>query len=195
MPEFGLDVDPDLEAELRDYYQQITHVNRAAEELVRNLTDVQLQWAPEPNTWSIAKSLGHLLAADRAELPYIRRAIAAGRARKLFGHGPFQHGLLGRLLIRMLCPRSKLKLKAPKIYLPDGDLAPSEVVREFFVAQQGILDCIVEANGLHLSRIKVPVLGHKFVKLSLGDEFRVLAVHEQRHVAQAQRIKNHPGFP
>jgi hypothetical protein len=109
----------------------------------------------------------------------------------MFGHGPFRYRLFGRLLIRVMGPSARFKFKTPAIYRPAGHTPPREVIREFFLAQQKILDCISDADGLHLALTKMSLPGHKYLRLSIGQEFRLLVVHEQRHVGQAQRIKDH----
>ncbi len=60
----------------------------------------------------------------------------------------------------------------------------------FFLVQQELSDCIRQANGLHLVRTKVPVLDFKYIRLTLGQEFKLIVAHEQRHILQAQRIKH-----
>jgi hypothetical protein len=75
------------------------------------------------------------------------------------------------------------------LYLPAAAKEPAVVIREFFQSQDDILDCFRMANGLHLARIKVPVYDYKYIRLSLGQGFKLFVIHEQRHILQAQRIK------
>jgi hypothetical protein len=180
----------DLEPELRSCHDEIKNINRAAEDLVRNLTEAQLLWKPEPHVWSIAQCLDHMVATARAELPAIRRTIAEGRSRQGFGHGLYHDGLLGWLLIKVMGERVRVKFKSPGVYLPSDDKAPADVIREFFLVQEEWLECVREANGLDLARTKVPIFYCKYTRLSLRQEFKLFVVHEQRHILQAQRIKN-----
>jgi len=183
------------EPELLNCYDNLNKVNEAVEDLVRDLTDTQLQWKPEPEVWSISQCLEHLLVTARADLPHIRRGIDDGRARKVFGQGPFRYGLLSRLLILAMGAPARVKVKAPRVYRPVGNKGSDELLREFFLAQQEMLDCIRAADGLHLAKVKTCLPGQKYIRLSLGQEFRLVIVHEQRHVWQAQQIKIHPRFP
>ena len=185
----------ELEPELRSYHDEVRNITHSAEELVRNLTEAQLLWKPESDVWSIAQGLDHLVATGRTELPSVRHAITDGRARKLLGRGPFHYGPLEWLLIKAMGAPARVKFSSPEMYLPGDDKAPADVIREFVLVQQELLDCIREANGLHLARTKVPILDYKYIRLSLGQEFKLFVVHEQRHLWQAQKIKNHPGFP
>src|SRR5262245_35022147 len=118
----------DLEPELRSYHDEIKNINRAAEDLGLNLTDAQLLWKPEPHQWSIAQCLDHLVATARAELPAVRRTIAEGRSRQVFGHGPYHYGLKGWLLIKAMGAQVRVKFKSPEVYLPSDDKAPADVM-------------------------------------------------------------------
>jgi hypothetical protein len=182
------------EAELRHRCEEIRKINEAVEELVRNLTDTQLSWKPNPGSWSIAECLEHLAATARADLPYLRRAIAEGRSRRMSGRGPFRYGLFGRLLIACMDASVLFKFKAPAVYRPSANRAPRESIDEFFSRQQEILECLRESDGLDLARTKMSLPSHEFLRLSIGQEFRLLVVHEQRHVEQAKRaLRAMPG--
>jgi hypothetical protein len=180
--------DPDVEAELRHRYQEIEQINHDVEDLLRNLTDVELTWTPNPAAWSIAQCLEHLAVTARADLPHIRHALARGHEQRQFGRGPFRYGLFGKLLIAAMDASVRFKFKAPAVYRPGANSAPRESIREFFVRQQEILECIRGANGLHLARVKMTLPSHRRLRLSIGQEFRLLVVHEQRHLEQAKRV-------
>jgi hypothetical protein len=179
-----------VEPELRHYREQILDINRSAADVIRDLTDEQLLWRPSPSAWSITQCIDHLVTVSRTELPGLRRAIDEGRSRRLFRQGPYRYGVLGALLTKAMGPSVRLRFKAPRVYLPGKDRAPADVVRDFFGVQQELLDCIEGANGLDLARVKVPVFDSKYVRLSLGQEFKLFVVHEQRHIQQAQRVRD-----
>ena len=182
----------DLEPELRTYYDEVRKIKQAAEELVRNLTEAQLLWKPEPRVWSIAQCLDHLASAGRTELPSVRRAIIKARSKRSFGHGPFHYRslTLGSVLLKVMGAGARLKFKAPKPYLPGDNKTPADVIHDFFLVQEELSDCIRQANGLHLVRTKVPVLNFKYIRLTLGQDLLLIVAHEQRHILQAQRIKD-----
>src|SRR5436190_20657863 len=92
----------DLEPELRLYYEQVEGIKTDLEELIRDLSAAQLLWKPQPDKWSISQCLDHLVTTARTELPPVHRAIADGRSRRLFGHGPFRHGRIAGLLISLM---------------------------------------------------------------------------------------------
>jgi hypothetical protein len=180
----------DLDPEIRGYLDEFESVNKDVEALVRDLTDEQLLWKPQTDKWSIAQCLDHLTVTARADLPHIRDTIQKGRATGLFGRGPFRYGFLGRWLTRMMDadPPVRMRFRAPRVYKP-ADNPSAGSVQDFFLTQQEVMNCIREANGLDLVRAKVSVPDRKFIKLSMGQEFALLAAHNRRHVRQAEEVK------
>jgi hypothetical protein len=187
MPELA--TNRDLDPELSFYSEQVQDIKRSAEELIRNLTAAQLLWKPKPEKWSISQCLDHLVATARTELPLINRGIAEGHARGLFGHSPFRYSRIAGVLVNLMGAPPKFKFNAPRLYLPADAKDPAVVIPEFFQAQNAILDCFRMANGLHLARTNVSILDYKYIRLSLGQAFKLFVIHEQRHILQAQRIK------
>lgn len=178
-----------LISELDDYRGQFEALKREAEELLDGLTEAQFNWRASPGRWSIAECLVHLNVTARLYLPLIKSATEEARLRRLFGQGPFRHGFLVNWLIRTTEPPPKLKTKAPKIFVPPPDQPLETVMGDFMSLQDQMLERIQEANGLHLSRVKIVSPVSRFLRMSLGQSFAFLAAHERRHLWQAREVK------
>jgi hypothetical protein len=186
----------ELISELAEYYGQFEALKLDARDLVAGLTDSQFNWRAAPGRWSIAECLDHLNVTAALYIPVISEGIKEGRARRLFGAGPFRHGYFGNLFfVRLNEPPVKVKVKAPKNLRPQPDKPIEKVLPAFMEAQENYLACVREANGLHLSKIKIQSPASRFVKLSLGQSLAAMAAHERRHLWQARAVKNDPGFP
>ncbi|MDP2497291.1 MAG: DinB family protein, partial [Candidatus Palauibacterales bacterium] len=76
--------DPDLRhGELRESLGELRATGAEAEELTSGLTPEQLSWRPEPDAWSIAECLDHLVRTGEAYLEVLDEAIEEGRGRGL----------------------------------------------------------------------------------------------------------------
>ena len=175
--------------ELNDYRSQFEALKSETAQLLDGLTEEQFNWRENPGRWSIAECLVHLNVTARLYLPLIKSAMEEARSRKLFNDGPFRHGFLVNWLIRTTEPPPKLKTKSPKIFVPPPDQPLATVATEFMALQDQFLAHIREANGLHLSRIKVISPVSRFLRMSLGQSFAFLAAHERRHLWQAREVK------
>ncbi len=142
---------------------------------------------PVPGQWSIAQILEHLNSYGRYYLPAIDKAISMSSSKK---EAWFNSGLLGNYFTNMMKPKDvfeiKNKMKAPKDHTPDTKLNPDKVMNEFMQQQQKLLTLLEIAKGTSLNMIRIPISITKLVKLKLGDTFRFLIAHEQRHFIQAR---------
>src|ERR1700675_283498 len=88
-----------------------------AKSLTVGLSAAQMNWRPQPGKWSIAQNLAHL----NFGYPYfdtIASSIAAARAKRIVGNGPFRYGWLSSWFVRSMEPPPKRKGKALKRYSP-----------------------------------------------------------------------------
>ena len=58
-----------------------------------------------------------------------------------------------------------------------------------------LLEQIERAEGLDVSRMRMPSPFLKLMRLPLGAFLEALAGHELRHLKQARRVTADPGFP
>ena len=77
-------------------------------------------------------------------------------------------------------------MKASKNYAPSKGVNVEAVFKEFIQHQNKLLQLLDVARRRNLNTIHIPVSISKFVRLKLGDMFRFLIAHEQRHMIQAR---------
>ena len=158
----------------------------AAEHL--QLTDnVKLAYPPEEGKWSVVQVLEHLNMYGRYYLPAIEKAISLNPGNKAAW---FNSGRMGDYFTNMMKPKNvfevKNKMKAPKGYVPAASLQTEGVINEFVDQQNKLLQLLERAREHNLSEIRIPITLSKLIKLKLGDTFRFLVAHEQRHMVQAR---------
>lgn len=180
---------------LEEYRRQIAEIRRDTDELLAGVSDAQFNWRPEPHRWSVAECLGHLNVTGTAYLRALDRAISEARSRGLTGGGAFRSGLLGGWMTRSMEPPPRMKMKAPKSILPPAPDRPLATVREEFMALQDEMERrLRDAEGLDLTRARVTSPVASFLRVRLGDAFGFLLAHERRHLWQARRVRDEPGF-
>jgi len=144
---------------------------------------------PSPAKWSIAQVLEHLNAYGRFYLPEIEKAINNNPVRKIEF---FKPGWLGDYFTKMMQPKEngqiKNKMKAMKDYTPSVNLDSKAVIDECLAQQQFLLQLLEAAEDRDISSIRIPVSLSRWIRLKLGDTFRFLIAHEQRHFVQIDNI-------
>jgi len=180
---------------LQSLYQQVDLLLKTANDQFVSAPEEVLLRQPAPGKWSVAQCLDHLNAYSRFYIPVVEKAIQA----KLTGSltpapSPvFKSGWLGDYFTKMMTPKTDgqpgMKMQAPKAYRPLADLDPKQVVPEFIEWQERMKKVLEQANLVNLQSIKIPTTLGNWLKFSLGDTFRFVIAHEQRHMAQALRAK------
>jgi hypothetical protein len=78
------------------------------------------------------------------------------------------------------------KMKTMKAYNFPNSLNVEQVENEFIQQQHILLGLLDKAKEKDLNVARVPITVTNLVKLKLGDVFRFLIAHEQRHMIQAR---------
>jgi len=184
-----------LVEDLQNYHHQFLSIKSEAQHLLGDLTDLQFNWQPSSDRWSIAQCIAHLLVTGRNSLSHINQAMTEARSQGVFSPGPFRYGVIEKWFVRQMGPRASMKFKAPQVYRPSADQLPAEIVTSFYDLQEEFLRCLEAANGIDLSRTKVNNPVSRWFRLSLGQELAFNVAHERRHLWQAGLVKKMPGFP
>lgn len=149
--------------------------------------DAESLLKPAPDGgWSIAQCLEHLNTYGDYYLPKISGGITSGRA---LPSSRFNSTWLGNYFTKMLDPSTgKKKIKAFKAHSPARELDPYAVVAKFIQQQEELLQLMRRARATDLEKVKIPLSIAGFIKLRLGDVFRFIVAHNDRHMLQAGRL-------
>ena len=184
-----------LTPEIDELRTQFEEISAGGDALVAPLTDEQFTWRAGPDIWSIAQCLDHLNATARFYLSYLDEGIADAIRRGLYAEGPFAYRRVGRLLVALTEPPARLRGKARPALMPRDPRRRQEVMPAFRAYQVQYIDRLRQANGLDLGRATVRTPTSRWLWMSLGSGFALMAAHERRHLAQARRVRAMPGFP
>jgi hypothetical protein len=118
----------------------------------------------------------------------IRTAIDRARDEHLVDRGTtFRFGISARILAWWLDPPYRLKTKTPAAFVP-GIQEPARALPEFVERQQKLKAVMAETDGLALDGIRISSPFARHVKYNVYAGFRLIAVHQRRHLWQAERV-------
>lgn len=174
--------------ELLGELRALTVQNLEQAKRLYQLSVEELNAKPAPKSWSALECLEHLNFYGRFYLPEIEKSIAE---KKYPSEEFFKSGWLGNQFAQSMLPKEKMKkVKTLKSQNPIGKVLGKEVIEEFIGQQEKMLELLSRASEVSLTRTRTAISIAKFVKLRLGDIFRLNIYHNQRHLLQADRAVN-----
>ena len=142
----------------------------------------------DPARWSVAECVAHLNLTSIAYLPLLHDGVARARTLERRPVGRYRRDPIGWLLWATMGPPVRVRLKTIARFLPSSTAAPSVLVEEFDRLQVAQLDCLTQADGLPLSRVRVTSPFNARLRYSLYACFTILSRHQHRHLWQAERV-------
>ncbi|GAA3628932.1 DinB family protein [Flavivirga jejuensis] len=143
----------------------------------------ELNWKADSNIWSVLECIEHLNLYGDYYLPVIEQSIINNASKpKTY----FKSGALGNYFAKSMLPKEKLnKMKTFKDKNPNGSDLDKTTLNRFLIQQEKMLDLLDKARKVSLNKTKTSISITKLIKLKLGDTFRVVIYHNERHIVQA----------
>lgn len=159
------------------------HIERTEELLSRS--EDELNWKSAPDSWSALECIEHLIRYFDYYLPEIDRRI---KERKAIRRPDFKSSWLGEYFSKSMMPKAKLnKMKTFNSMNAVGSLLDRTRLEHFITQLQEMLKLLDQARSVSLRRTKTSISISNFIRLRLGDTFRVVIYHNERHMQQAER--------
>jgi uncharacterized damage-inducible protein DinB len=147
-----------------------------------SLTQIEVQFKPSENSWSILECLEHIFLVDAA----ISKNIAVPPSEKtendkteLYGEGKLNHLLVNK--------REVSKLSSPDFALPTGLFKTIENAKQNINA---IIDKIIDYISTHPIEQETQTIKHaRLGEMTKTDWIHFLIAHTSRHILQIEELK------
>jgi len=159
------------------------------------LSVAQLNWQSAADKWSIAQCLDHLIKTNEQYFPLLIGVATGNRKRSVWERLPLLPGLIGKLMQKSIHPDNLKPLKSPAIFKPATSSIPGNIVTNFSRHQEELINLIRATDSVNHQKTIVSSPLSALITFSLNDGIRILALHEERHLRQAQRVLHLTNFP
>ena len=164
-----------------------------ARELAAGLTVEQLNWRADQSSWSIGQCLDHLRVANEVYGRAIASALSGTPG------GPVDQitpGWFGRWFIgTVIEPSARTqKRKAPKTIVPIATV-DATILDQFLQSNQDTRRLIDRAQPFDVNRVRFVNPFVSWIRFTVGTGLEIITKHEDRHLLQAERVRQQPGFP
>lgn len=178
-----------MKFESQDLIQELvalTHQNLNDAEALKSMSVVALNKKASETSWSALECVEHLNRYGYFYMPEISKRIQEGNSSS--ASSVFKSGWLGNYFSNSMKPKAKLNtMKTFASMNPNGSNLDASVLDTFIDQQKTTLELLEMAREVDLTKIKTAISISKWIKLRLGDTFRVVIYHNQRHMQQALR--------
>ena len=144
-----------------------------------------LNYKTSESSWSILECIEHLCLYGKFYLPEIENRINTNTYK---AQPYFKSGLIGDYFVNMIKVSNTKKIKATKEMDATGSDLNISTINQFIKQLDWLDSLLIKAKKTNLNKVKTSISLTKLIKLRLGDTFRFLVYHNERHLLQAKRI-------
>lgn len=160
--------------------------------LVENTEGVKLNTPEAPGKWHMLQCIEHM---SRATEVYVNNVQGKLQNETLPpANAEYKGHWKGRMFARMNAPKPgdeiPMKLKTFKSMEPPQELDSQTVLNRFYEVHEEMISVINKTRSVNIDKIKIATALGPMVKLRIGEAYRFLLAHTQRHMVQLRRIKN-----
>ena len=183
--------------QLEEYERTYREAQERARAIAGSLTQVQFNWKPAGDRWSVGECLHHCNIVSRGYLPVLTQAIESAPPGE---SSSLRYGWLSRKFIAAVTPGTKPvstagSMKPPPAEASRSSLEMDDTLRSFEELMEQFADLVRRAEGKELVRTKVRSPFLWLLRLPAGAFLEALGLHALRHLDQAHRVTKEEAFP
>lgn len=181
--------------QLFKFIERLEASSRKAKADFGSLNLEQLNWKPNPKSWSVGQCLEHLITTNNLYFPIINRHLKSTYEITFWERIPFLPSLWSKLLLQAVAPIPKKKTKTLPIFEPSQSNIPADIVAKFIENNNQLIPLYRQLDGKDIHNLMVTSPAAKFIAYTLGTTCQLLVDHEERHLYQANKVMESNGFP
>jgi len=152
------------------------------------LSAEQLNWKPNPETWSIAQNINHLITINETYFPVIEKVQNGEYNTPWWSKLAFVTRFFGNVIYNASDANRKRKMKTFPIWEPEASDLPADILDQFEAHQQALAKQIESAVNLIERGVVISSPANSSIVYKLERAFDIIVVHEKRHFEQAKEV-------
>lgn len=173
---------------MNNHVNQVEEITQKFLSAFSHLTEEELNWQPNPKTWSIAQNLDHLIIINQSFFPIIK-SIRNGSYRTPFlAKIGFIVNAIGNSVVKAVSPNRKNKIKTFAIWEPSKTNLPSGIVNRFAQHQSELTQWMKSNEDLVTQGTVISSPANRFIVYKLEKLMEMIPAHELRHYEQCKEV-------
>ena len=173
----------DLTADLMERNEKIA----VGAEKLKILDLSTLRISPAKGNWSILQCFGHMNIFYEIYLRNIKKSLKKSKAKGISPSGFYIPGYFGnKFYLKMLPAKTgekKKRMKTPKKFMPEMN---DKAIDDFLAHHRIFTVLIRRIPEQNLGMSKAAVSIGRIIRFKLGDIYRIITGHKERHIMQAK---------
>lgn len=158
------------------------------------LSTEQINWKINPESWSIAECIDHITVTNEAYFQKLKAIVDRTHKNPGISLISIYTKFCGNLILNAVNPKTKRKSKTFPVFMPAMSNYDHSVFDRFDTTQVVLRTYFEKLNKSDYHSISITSPASNLIVLPLSYVFKILTLHEQRHVNQAINIKRQKGF-
>jgi hypothetical protein len=167
---------------------RIDEMTETFENTFGNLDEAKLNWKPNPQAWSIAQNINHLIVVGESYYPTFE-ALKKGTYKPPFtARLGFLVSWFGKIVLGAVQPDRRKKMKTFPIWEPNQSEISGDILADFQKFQSVLKGHVVDLASLAQSGAVISSPANRHIVYKLETAFEIIITHEQRHLEQAKEV-------
>ena len=173
---------------MKNWTTQIDIITAAYSDNFQTLSHEQLNWKPNPQTWSIAQIIEHVIMVNETYYPTIDGLKSGKYITPWIGKIGFITTFLGKTILNAVKPDRKRKMKTFPIWEPTESQINGDILAQFENHQTELKRYIETSNEFIDNRTIISSPANRNIVYKLETAFDIIVSHEHRHLEQAKEV-------
>ncbi|WP_037317737.1 DinB family protein [Salegentibacter sp. Hel_I_6] len=172
----------------KDFISRLEEITIKFEKTFGSLSESQLHWKPNADTWSIAQNLDHLILINQSYFPMIDRLRNKDHKKPFTAKFGFLVNFFGRVILKSVQPENIKRTKTFSIWKPSESNNSEDILSRFFEHQEELKKKIIDSEDLLEQNAVISSPANPKIVYKIDAAFKIILAHEERHFRQAKKL-------
>lgn len=177
-----------METQIKIWIDALDNITNEVLKTFGDLPVEKMHLKPNPNTWSIAENLEHLITINRTYFPIFEKLKNGSFQGPFISKIPLFYNLFGNLIYKSVADGGKKKAKTFPLWEPKVSSDDTTVLERFKKHQEEMKIQISEMKPFLEKNTIIYSPANKLIVYPLEKAIEIIVAHEQRHLDQAKRL-------
>ncbi len=173
---------------MKNFEEQIDINTMAFMEHFDTLSNEELRWKPDSDTWSIAQNIEHLIIINESYFPLISKLRTIPIEEVGVTDNISQVIETGAFILSAVAPDRINKIKTFPIWVPNSKEMRGDVLHIFSNHHDRLKDEIKKSEQLLMHGAIITSPANATYTYTLATAFEIIITHEKRHLEQAKEV-------